>query len=173
MGMRIMWVRTVVVSCALLALSLVWNLPADAKVLRVYSGRLNLNTASAADLGRLPGIGEVISYRIVRERERRGKFTDIRQIQGVKGISPRVFAGLQGYVATEGGNDLKVYLDLNTVTRSLLLGLPGGTEGEARSILNYRKARGRFASVEELRQVPGIDAKRFGELREFLTVARR
>lgn len=146
---------------------------AEARSLRVYTGSLNINTASTADLTRLPGVGEVIAFRIVKEREQRGKFRDIRRLQSVKGISQRVFSGLQPYVTTDGPNNLKVYLDLNTVTKPLLLGLPGMSEGEARSILNYRKARARFVSLEELRQVPGIDDKRYAELREWLTVARR
>lgn len=146
---------------------------AEASSLRVYTGSLNINTASSADLTRLPGVGEVIAFRIVKEREQRGKFRDIRRLERIKGISPRVFFGLQQYVATDGPNNLKVYLDLNTVTKPLLLGLPGMSEGEARSILNYRKGRGQFSSVEELRRVPGIDDKRYAELREWLTVARQ
>lgn len=164
--------KSVFLCAVMLLLSLVFCGASEAKVERIYSGRLNINSASAADLGRLPGIGEVISFRIIKERERLGRFSDIRQLQGVKGISPRIFSGLKGYVATEGTNDLKVHIDLNSVTRSLLLGLPGATEAEARSILNYRKARGRFVSINELRQVPGIDEKRVTELREWLAVVR-
>jgi competence protein ComEA len=141
--------------------------------LRVYTGKLNINTASSADLTRLPGVGEVIAYRIVKEREKKGIFRDSRELQRVKGISERVFAGFKGYVDTKGDNTLKVYLDLNTATKSLLQGVPGGTAGEARSILNYRKSRGRFTRIDELRSVPGIDSKRYGELVEHLTVARQ
>ncbi|MBI1919498.1 MAG: helix-hairpin-helix domain-containing protein [Geobacter sp.] len=144
----------------------------EARTIRVYTGTLNINTASAADLTRLPGVGEVIAFRIVKDREQRGKFRDIRRLERIKGISPRIYFGLQSYVATDGPNNLNVYLDLNTVTKPLLLGLPGMSEGEARSILNYRKGRGRLATVEELRKVPGIDDKRYAELREWLTVAR-
>lgn len=143
----------------------------EARSMRVYTGTLNLNTASAADLTRLPGVGEVIAFRIVQDREKRGKFKDIRRLESIKGISPRVFFALQSYVATDGPSNLKVYLDLNSVTKPLLLGLPGMSEGEARSILNYRKARGQITSAEELRKVPGIDEKRYAELREWLTVA--
>ena len=37
---------------------------------RVYTGKLNINSASAADLTRLSGVGEVIAFRIIKERER-------------------------------------------------------------------------------------------------------
>ena len=143
-----------------------------AKVLRQYQGKLNINNASAADFSRLPGVGEVIGYRIVKEREHRGKFSDIKELQRIKGISPRVYGGIKGHVATEGISDLQVRIDLNTITRPLLLGLPGMSAGEARSIIGYRKARG-FTSVNDLMQVPGIDEKRMHELSEWLTVVKQ
>ena len=71
-----------------------------------------------------------------------------------------------------GDNSLKVGMDLNTITKPLLLGISGMTENEARSILNYRKTSGPFTRVEELKRVPGIDDKRFRELAEWVTVAR-
>lgn len=154
-------------------LLLITAIPSHARIVRVYTGKLNVNTASAADFGRLPGVGEIIAFRIVKERERRGTFKDVRELKSVNGISSRVYEGLKNYVAVSGESNLSVHMDLNTVTRSLLLGIPGMTEGEARSILSFRKAKGRFARVEELRLVPGITDRRFSELTEWLTVAHR
>lgn len=155
-----------------LLLSVLVCLPAQAKVLRVYTGKLNINTASSADLTRLPGIGEVIAFRIVKERERLGAFRNTQDLRTVKGVSERVYEGLKNYVAVTGENSLKVRMDLNTVTKPLLLGIAGMTENEARSILNYRKTNGPFTRVEDLKRVPGIDDKRFRELAEWVTVAR-
>jgi len=143
---------------------------AHARVVHVYEGKLNVNTASAADLTRLPGIGEVIGFRIVKERERRGAFRETKELKEIKGISERVYEGIRKHVAIQGENSLKVYTDLNTITKPLLLGIPGMSEGEARSILNFRKARGGFEKLEELLQVPWIGKKRLAELSEWLTV---
>jgi competence protein ComEA len=147
-------------------------LPAQAKVVRVYTGKLNINTASSADLTRLPGVGEVIAFRIVKEREKRGTFRDTQELRSVKGVSERVYEGLKNYVAVTGENNLKVHMDLNTVTKPLLLGISGMSENEAHSILAYRRANGPFTRVEELKRVPGIDDRRFRELAEWVTVAR-
>ena len=166
--MRIRWSFPVI----LLVLFSVVAAVADMRVVRVYKGSLNVNTASAADFGRLPGVGEVISYRIVKTREEGGAFREVRELKRIKGISERIYAGLKNYVSTKGENNLKVYIDLNTVTKSLLLGLPGMSAVEARSILNYRNSSGGFATVEELRRVPGVTAKRYLELAELLTVVR-
>ncbi len=155
-----------------LLLSALLCLPAQAKVVRVFTGKLNINTASSADFTRLPGIGEVIAFRIVKAREAKGAFRDTQELRSVKGVSERVYEGLKKYVAVTGENTLKVHMDLNTITKPLLLGISGMTENEARSILAYRKAIGSFTRVEELKRVPGIDDKRFRELAEWVTVAR-
>ena len=144
---------------------------AHARVVHVYEGKLNVNTASAADLTRLPGIGRVIGFRVIKERERRGAFRETKELKEIKGISERVYEGIRTHVAIQGENSLKVYTDLNTITKPLLLGIPGMSEGEARSILNFRKARGGFEKMEELPQVPGIGKQRLTELSEWLTVA--
>lgn len=165
--------------CAnILRIAIIWLIifttsgAAWAKVLRQYQGKLNINSASAADFSRLPGVGEVIGFRIVKEREHLGKFSTIKELQEVKGISPRIYNSIKSYVATQGESNLQVHIDLNTITKSLLLGLPGMTAGEARSIITYRKSRA-FITVEELMQVPGIDEKRMHELSEWLTVVKQ
>jgi competence protein ComEA len=50
-------------------------------------GRLNLNTATAAELDALPGVGPVLAQRIVDHRKQ-GPFTSIDQLDDVPGIGP-------------------------------------------------------------------------------------
>jgi len=51
------------------------------------SGGININEASRHKLKSLPGIGEVLSGRIIEARP----FNDIREIEEVKGIGPKTF----------------------------------------------------------------------------------
>jgi competence protein ComEA len=51
-------------------------------------GLININLASATDLQEIPGVGEVLSQRIVDHREANGPFTSIDQLQDVSGIGP-------------------------------------------------------------------------------------
>ncbi len=48
------------------------------------STRININTASVADLEKLPAIGEAIANRIVGYRESHGPFTHIEDLRDLK-----------------------------------------------------------------------------------------
>jgi competence protein ComEA len=61
-------------------------------------------------------------------------------------------------------------LNLNTATKDELIALPGIGPAKAQAILDYRQANGAFKSVEELKDVKGIGAKRFEKLKADLTV---
>jgi competence protein ComEA len=61
-------------------------------------------------------------------------------------------------------------VNLNTATLDELIALPGIGPAKAQAILDYRKAHGPFKTVEELKDVKGIGAKRFEKLKGDLTV---
>jgi len=55
------------------------------------SGLVNINTASAAELDGLPGIGQSFAQRIVEYRTTNGPFKSVEDLQSVKGIGPAIF----------------------------------------------------------------------------------
>ena len=57
-------------------------------------GKLNLNTATQAQLEALPGIGPTYAQSILAERQRRGGFTSVNELRGVRGIGDKRFAEL-------------------------------------------------------------------------------
>jgi competence protein ComEA len=57
-------------------------------------GMVNVNTATAADLERLPGVGPVLARRIVEFREAKGLFRRIEDLQEVQGIGPKLYRRL-------------------------------------------------------------------------------
>lgn len=58
------------------------------------SGLININTASAAQLQTLPGIGEVLSQRIVEYRTANGPFPSVYALTNVKGIGEKRLAAI-------------------------------------------------------------------------------
>ena len=65
---------------------------------------IDLNTASVADLTRLPGIGEKRAQAIVDYRESSGPFQSVEELTEVKGIGEGILAQVYDYV-TVGGPD--------------------------------------------------------------------
>ena len=61
-------------------------------------------------------------------------------------------------------------INLNTATKEELVALPGVGPAKAQAILDYRSSHGAFKSVEEVKDVKGIGAKRFEKLKGELTV---
>ncbi len=61
-------------------------------------GKVNLNTADAAALDALPGVGPVTASAIVAWRATNGRFTDVEQLGEVDGIGPGRLAKLRDLV---------------------------------------------------------------------------
>ncbi len=59
---------------------------------------MNLNTATAAELEVLPGIGPTLAGAIVAEREKRGRFESVEDLKQVRGIGEQRFADLKELV---------------------------------------------------------------------------
>jgi competence protein ComEA len=58
------------------------------------SDLLDLNTATAEQLERLPGVGPVLAQRILDWRQEHGRFSSVDELQEVPGIGPAKFAAV-------------------------------------------------------------------------------
>ncbi len=61
-------------------------------------GKVNINTAAAADLESLPRVGPAMAARIIDWREANGRFTSIDDLLNVTGIGDKTFEGLKDLV---------------------------------------------------------------------------
>ena len=62
-------------------------------------------------------------------------------------------------------------ININTATKDELVALPGIGPAKAQAIVDYRKAHGPFKTIEDLKDVKGIGAKRFEKLKPDLAVS--
>lgn len=62
---------------------------------------VNLNTATAEELTRLPGVGEVIAERIITYRERNRRFRRPEDIIIIEGFSEMKYRAITGSICVE------------------------------------------------------------------------
>jgi competence protein ComEA len=75
------------------------NVPGIVDTSHVNAGRVNLNTATLAELEALPGIGSTTAQNVLDYRLQHGPFQVIQEIQNVPGIGPATFAVIQDYLS--------------------------------------------------------------------------
>jgi competence protein ComEA len=65
------------------------------KATKPASGIINLNSASAAELEALPGVGAKVAARIVEYRAKKGPFKRVEDLMNVQGIGEKNFLKLR------------------------------------------------------------------------------
>jgi competence ComEA-like helix-hairpin-helix protein len=143
--------------------------------------QVDLNTAAAEEIARLPRIGMSLAKRIVKDRLAHGLFRGPGDLDRVPGIGPAllgqladrlVFGGVEAVIPAGGPDDANtrtsgVYdgvsqpvpddpVDLNSASEADLKALPGIGKARALAVLAYRRDNGPFAAVSDLGRVPGF-----------------
>jgi competence protein ComEA len=133
-------------------------------LVRVPPGARVADVLDAAG-GALPGT-DLVGLNLAR------KVSDGEQVAvGVPAAPDAAGAGgVGGGGATGGDSAASGPLDLNTATVEQLDGLPGVGPVTAQRIVEWRTRNGRFATVDQLREVEGIGERRFGQLRGLVRV---
>jgi competence protein ComEA len=63
------------------------------------TGTININTASAADLQRLPGIGAKTAGRVIEYRQKNGPFKKVEELMNVRGVGEKNFLKLKNQIS--------------------------------------------------------------------------
>ncbi len=158
--------------------------------------RIDVNTASEADVDRLPGVGPALARRIVEERERGGAFDSSSDLRSVRGIGPALLAKFEPHLAFgyapglqrrsaapagasgsgRGAADRTTgrrqspgpgSLDLNEATAGDLDALPGVGPALAARIIAKRDSMHGFSGIDDLSKVRGIGKTKLEKLRPF------
>lgn len=65
---------------------------------------VNVNTAPAAELAELPGIGPTLAQRIIEHRTQHGPFRRLEDLREVKGIGAKTLESLSPHVRFDDGS---------------------------------------------------------------------
>lgn len=117
---------------------------------QVSFSAFDINTATAQELCQVKGIGEVLSARIIKFRDRLGGFISKEQYKEVYGLKPEVVEEL-GKCTFIHQSFAKQKIDLNTATIKSLLQHPYMTYDCAKLIVRKVERSGPFASMEEVK----------------------
>lgn len=77
------------------------DLPVEPPSRLPASGKVNINTADAASLESLPGIGPTLAQRILDYRQASGPFERIEDVMEVSGIGPGIFEQIRDLIETD------------------------------------------------------------------------
>lgn len=131
---------------------------------------VNLNTATAGELSRLPMIGPGTAQLIVEYRTAHGEFSSLDQLLEIRGITPPTLEAIRPFVALRDGAPAAALLNLNTATVPALVKLPGIGQTKAVAIIAYRNQHGPYRKLEDLAAVPGISTADCTEIAPYVTV---
>lgn len=107
-----------------------------------------LNTCDSASLEALPGIGPVLSARIIKYRNLLGGFATVDQLGEVYGLNEETFRMISGKLRVD--TTLIKRISINTADYKRLIKLPYFEKQEVSSILRYRDLNGRITGMNDL-----------------------
>jgi len=129
---------------------------------------LDINEVDSLDLEKLPAIGEKLSSRIVRYRDRLGGFMQLSQLKEVYGLSDSTYQII--FPLLKIGKDFKPkQIDINKVEYTDLRKHPYTNNSFIKLVLAYRKVHGNFSDRLALEKVEQIDQSVLDKLAPYLT----
>lgn len=116
----------------------------------VYQKRalINLNSCDTSQLVALPGIGQVLSVRIIKYRKLLGGFASVEQLTEVYGLSAETYEIIKGRVFAD--TSLLIPIKINSTTYRDLLRFPYFEKDEVTGIFKYFELKGRVENINDL-----------------------
>lgn len=119
----------------------------------------DINTATAEDLIKIRGIGEAISARILKERDKFGAFASMEQMQYIWGLSPEVIDYLNQYFKVVELSNMKK-ININEASLKELSAFPFFNYTLAREILIFRSMNSKIDGVADLTKIKGFPVEK-------------
>jgi competence protein ComEA len=126
----------------------------------------DLNKCDSAELERLPGIGPVLSGRIIKYRDLLGGFCSVNQLREVYGISDSTFSLISGMVIADSTCVKRI--EINHAVFGDLLKHPYLERYDVQGILKYRQVKGKICNIQELVSNKILSAGKAIKIRSYL-----
>lgn len=139
------------------------RVPSSSRVARP----LNLNLCDSADLERLPGIGPVLSARIIKYRNLLGGYADKSQLLEVYGLRDSVYRIISSRI--EADTTLLRRLNVNSAGYADLLRHPYLESEHVKAIVEYREQTGNIQGWKVLEDNAMVPPERAYLLRYYIT----
>lgn len=128
--------------------------------------RIELNTCDSATLVALPGIGPVLSVRIIKYRNLIGGYARVDQLREVYGLPEETFNLISSKLTADPAIIRKI--SINSADYSILARHPYFKKNEVSAILKYRELKGSIESFDEMLRNNLISEETAGKLRDYL-----
>ncbi|MDP4221787.1 MAG: helix-hairpin-helix domain-containing protein [Bacteroidota bacterium] len=127
---------------------------------------LEINSADSAELVKLPGIGPVLSSRIVKYRKLIGGFISTDQLREVYGLKEETFKLISGRIRADSSLIRKI--KINRAGYGELIRHPYFKKDEVNGILKYRELQGLIKSINDLTKNNILSAETAKKIKEYL-----
>lgn len=135
-----------------------------------YSEKIDLNKATAQQLKRINGVGDILSERIIRYRNQFvGGFISDIQLKDVYGLSPEVIERIHKEFTVKTPRQV-TKINLNKATVDELVTIQHIDYDLAYNILEERTLRDGFNSLEDLTKVKDFPIEKIDIIKLFLTL---
>ncbi|WP_400077681.1 ComEA family DNA-binding protein [Winogradskyella sp. R77965] len=135
---------------------------------KTYAQKIDLNKASAAQLQKVYGVGEKLSERIIKYRNKfKGGFIADAEISEIWGLAPEVIERIKNDFTVKTPRAITKF-NLNTATRDELVTIQYIDYEVANNIIEERTLRDGFKSLEELTKVEDFPVKKIEIIKLYL-----
>ena len=132
---------------------------------------IDINSCDSTDLLRLPGIGPVLSGRIIRFRNLLGGYASKEQLQEVYGLSPETFEMIKNRITADA--TLIDKIDINTADFRRFRRLPYFEQKEINDLLRYRSTNGQIHNIDELIENNILSSDKAAKVKPYLSFSRQ
>lgn len=109
---------------------------------------LELNTCDSASLESLPGLGPVLSARIIKYRNLLGGYASVDQLKEVYGLSEDTYNLVSGFLRADPALVRKI--QINNADYKQLIRMPYLERSEISAILKYKELMQKINNIDEL-----------------------